>query len=113
MSTERLAQYLLNIAEAVDKLSMVSCSGKYTAETVDTVIAHMKECEENTNEFIADASVDKLVPNAVRYCKNSFIRSNQRVIDFLIKNQPQGFNYKEIVKALRLENKTLKEEISL
>lgn len=110
---QKAAAYLNSTAYVVDSLSEISCSDDLIGQpdTLHKVVITMLELEQSTADLINDLEFDNIAPNEVKASKQRFISSNERTVVHLEKIQSQGYNFSELVTALKLENDTLKEEI--
>lgn len=100
--------YLTRISTAVLALSnMTGCDLK--PEAMRKIVITMKELEESTASFIVDMGI----PAAeAKVCRETFIHANEIAIRHLEKIQFQGLNFDELITSLKLENDTLKKELT-
>lgn len=100
--------YLTKISMAAMSLSsMTGCDLK--PEAVRKIVITMQELERSTADFITDMNISA---PGVKICRARFIRANKTAIEHLEKIQLQGYNFAELVTALKLENDTLREELN-
>lgn len=100
--------YLTKISEAVYSLSyMTGCGLK--PEAVRKVTITLLELEQSTADFITDMNISAA---GVKICRERFIRANKTAIKHLEKIQLQGFNFEDVITALKLECETLRKELS-
>lgn len=106
--------YLNGVISTVNSLAGIAMSdelnGDFDAQY--KVIRMAVECEQITAEFIKAMEIDKELPNAVRISKQKFVNINERLIKHLKKIQLQGGHFEELTTTMKLENETLKEEIT-
>lgn len=100
--------YMTNISTAVLALGNMIGSD-LDMEKMQKVLISMLELEQATADFI---TVMKINAAGSKICKESFIHANRTAIRHLQKIQSQGNDFDEYITALKLENKTLKEEIT-
>ncbi|MDE6779952.1 MAG: hypothetical protein K2J40_00630 [Ruminococcus sp.] len=106
--------YLNSVVSTVNSLAGIAMSDELKGnieaqyETVRTLI----KLEQSTSEFISEIGLDSELPQAVSISKRKFININERLIKHLEKIQLQGYNMEQLITTLKLENDTLKEEIS-
>lgn len=99
--------YLTRISTAVSALSnMTGCGLK--PEAVRKVTVTLLELEQSTADFIADLNVSA---DEAKTCRETFIRANEITVNYLEKIQSQGYNFDELITALKLEIETLNKEI--
>lgn len=110
---QKAAAYLSGTAWAVDSLSEISCSNDLIGQpdTLHKVVVTMLELEQSTADLINDLELDSIAPDDVKTSKQRFISSNERTVIHLEKIQSQGYNFSELITALKLENETLRKEI--
>lgn len=103
------SRYLTKISTAVLSLSnMTGCDLK--PEAVRKIVITMKELEESTADFIVDMGISAA---GAKVCREGFIRANKTAVRHLEKLQLQGgYNFEELRTALKLENETLKKELT-
>lgn len=100
--------YLTRISTAVSALSnMTGCGLK--PEAVRKVTVTLLELEQSTADFIADLNVSAA---GAKVCREGFIHANKTAIRHLEKIQLQGYNFDELITALKLEIDTLRKELS-
>lgn len=104
-----VSAYLTKISNAVISLSyLISCD--QSADIKRKAIITMLELEQNTADFITDLNVPA---EAAKICRENFLKANLTTIAHLEKIQLQGgYNFDELITALKLENETLIKEIS-
>ena len=110
----KVQTYLNSVATTVNSLANIAMSEELR-DNVDAqykVIRMVMELEQTTAEFITVMELDAELPNAVRISKQKFVNINERLIKHSEKIQLQGYNFSELIHTLKLENETLKEEIS-
>lgn len=111
---QKAAAYLNRTAATVDSLSEMSrCNdliGK--PDMLHKVVVTMLELEQSTADLINDLELDSIAPDDVKTSKQRFASSNERTVVHLEKIQSQGYNFDELVTALKLENETLRKEIN-
>lgn len=100
--------YLTNVSAAVLALSNMSCC-ELDPEQRQKILSSMLELEQSTADFITGL---KLNAAGAKICKEGFIYANDTAIRHLQKIQSQSCNFDEYVTALKLETKTLKEELN-
>ena len=106
--------YLNSVVSTVNSLAGMVMSDELR-DNIDAqhkVIRTLIELEQTTSDFIIDMELDAELPNAVRISKQKFVNINERLIKQSEKIQLQGHNFSELISTLKLENNTLKEEIS-
>ncbi|MDE6102431.1 MAG: hypothetical protein K2F73_05595 [Ruminococcus sp.] len=106
--------YLNSVVSTVNSLANIAMSDELR-DNVDAqykIIRMAMEWEETTAEFISEIGLDSELPQSVSISKRKFININERLIKHLEKIQLQGYNFSELITTLKLENTTLKEEIS-
>lgn len=106
--------YLNSVVTTVNSLAGLAMSDELR-DNVDAqykVIRMAMEWEQTTAEFITVMELDAELPNAVRISKQKFVNINERIIKHLEKIQLQGYNFDELIRTLKLETETLKEEIN-
>lgn len=102
-----MSAYLTKISEAVLALSsMTGCDLK--PEAVRKITVTLLELEQSTADFIADLNVSAA---GAKVCREGFIHANKTAIRHLEKIQLQGYNFTELITALKLEIETLNKEI--
>lgn len=109
----RTQAYLKSVSATVNALSGMICSDelKGNAEAQYKIAIAMIELEQATADFIVGTELDSVASQSVAVSKRRFISSNERVIKHLEeKIQLQGYNFRELLTALKLENDTLKKE---
>ena len=100
--------YLTRISTAVSALSnMTGCGLK--PEAVRKVTVTLLELEQSTADFIVDLNVSAA---GAKVCREGFIHANKTAIRHLEKIQLQGYNFDELITALKLENETLIKELT-
>lgn len=106
--------YLNSVVSTVTSLAGIVMSDELNDnieaqyKTVRTLI----ELEQSTSEFISGVGLDSEIPQSVKISKQKFVNINERLIKHSEKIQLQGHNFSELISTLKLENATLKEEIS-
>lgn len=110
----KACEYLYNVVEAVNSLAELAMSIKlrYDADAQYKVIRMAVEWEQTTAEFITVMELDKEFPNTVRTNRQEFVKINERLIKHLKKIQLQSADFDKLINTLKLENETLKEEIT-
>ena len=110
----RTQAYLKSVSATVNALSGMICSDelKGNAEAQYKISIAMIELEQATADFIIGTELESVASQSVAVSKRRFISSNERVIAHLEKIQLQGYNFDELLTALKLENATLKEEVN-
>ena len=99
--------YLTKISTAVLSLSnMIGCDLK--PEAVRKVMITLLELEQSTADFIADMNVSAA---GAKVCREAFIHANKTAIAHLEKLQLQGYNFEELITALKLECEALRKEL--
>lgn len=100
--------YLTKISTAVLSLSnMTGCDLK--SEAVRKIVITMQELEQSTADFITDMNISAA---GAKVCRETFIHANKTAIRHLEKIQLQGWNFSELITALKLENETLIKELT-
>lgn len=100
--------YLTKISVAALSLSnMIGCDLK--PEAVHKITITLLELEQSTADFITDMGVSAA---GAKVCREGFIHANKTAIVHLEKLQLQGFNFDELITALKLENETLNKELN-
>lgn len=100
--------YLTKISTAALSLSnMTVCDLK--PEEVRKIVITMQELEQSTADFINDMNISAA---GAKVCREKFIHVNKTAIRHLEKIQLQGYNFDELITALKLENETLNKELS-
>lgn len=100
--------YLTKISTAVLSLSnMIGCDLK--PEAVRKVMITLLELEQSTADFITDMNISAA---GAKVCRETFIHANKTAIKHLEKIQLQGYNFDELITALKLEIDTLRKELS-
>ncbi len=100
--------YLEKISTAVLVLSnMTGCD--LNPETVHKITITLLELEQSTADFIIDMSISAA---GAKVCREAFIHANKTAIRHLEKLQLQGYNFDELITALKLEIETLKKELT-
>ncbi len=112
MKATYFAFYLNTITKAVNALCGAATGADLSTGTMLKVISEMKGIEQSTADFITELELAKSAKEAVRSCKRRFIYANNYVIVHLQKIQSQGYDFSEYIEALKLESKTLKEELN-
>lgn len=99
--------YLTKISTAVLSLSnMTGCDLKL--EAVHKITITLLELEQSTADFITDMNVSAA---GAKVCREGFIHANKTAIRHLEKIQLQGYNFAELITALKLETETLNKEL--
>lgn len=102
-----VSEYLTKISTAAMSLSnMIGCD--LNPEVVHKVTITLSELEQSTADFITDMGISAA---GAKYCRKGFIYANQTAIEYLEKLQLQGYNFEEVITALKLENETLNKEL--
>lgn len=100
--------YLTKISEAVLSLSsMTGCGLK--PEAVRKITVTLLELEQSTADFINELNISA---DDAKTCRETFIRANEIAVNYLEKIQLQGFNFEDVITALKLEIETLKKELT-
>ena len=100
--------YLTKISTAVLSLSnMIGCDLK--PEAVHKVTITLLELEQSTADFITDMNISAA---GAKVCRETFVHANKTAIRHLEKIQLQGWNFSELITALKLEIDTLRKELS-
>ena len=100
--------YLTKISVAALSLSnMIGCDLK--PEAVHKITITLLELEQSTADFITDMNVSAA---GAKVCRETFIHANKTAIKHLEKIQLQGYNFDELITALKLECETLKKELT-
>ena len=100
--------YLTKISTAVLSLgNMTGCDLK--PEAIRKIVITMQELEQSTADFIVDLNVSAA---GAKVCREGFIHANKTAIRHLEKIQLQGYNFDELITALKLENETLIKELT-
>ena len=100
--------YLTKISTAVLSLgNMTGCDLK--PEAVRKIVITMQELEQSTADFITDMNISAA---GAKVCRETFIHANKTAIRHLEKIQLQGYNFDELITALKLEIDTLRKELS-
>ena len=100
--------YLTKISAAALSLSnMTGCDLK--PEAVHKITITLLELEQSTADFITDLNISAA---GAKYCRKGFIYANKTAIEHLEKIQLQGYHFDELITALKLECKTLREELN-
>lgn len=103
-----MSEYLTKISMAALSLSsMTGCDLKL--EVVHKITITLLELEQSTADFITDLNVSSA---EAKYCRKGFIYANKTAIEHLEKLQLQGYNFDELITALKLENETLNKELN-
>lgn len=103
-----VSTYLTKISTAVLSLSnMTGCDLK--PEAVRKIVITMQELEQSTADFITDMNISAA---GAKVCRETFIHANKTAIRHLEKIQLQGWNFSELITALKLEIDTLRKELS-
>ncbi|MDE5855140.1 MAG: hypothetical protein K2H19_08795 [Ruminococcus sp.] len=106
--------YLNSVTSTVNSL----CGMVLSDELQNNIEAQYKiaitliELEQATADFIDGMELNIELLNAVSISKRKFININERLVKHLEKIQLQGYNFSELITALKLENDTLNKEIS-
>lgn len=99
--------YLTKISTAV--LSLSNMTGfDLKPEVVRKIVITVQELEQSTADFIIEMNISAA---GAKVCRETFIHANNTAIRHLEKIQLQGYNFDELITALKLESETLKEEI--
>ncbi len=111
----RAGAYLNSVTATVNSLCgmVLSDELKGNVEAQYKIVITINGLEQATSEFITGMELDAELPNAVRINKQKFMNINERLIRHLEKIQLQGYHFEELISTLKLETKTLKEEIRL
>ena len=106
--------YLNSVISTVNSLAGMVMSNELqdNIETQYKIIVELLELEQATSEFITGMELDAELPNAVRISKQKFMNINERLVKHLEKIQFQSYHFDHVISPLKLENATLKEEIS-
>ena len=100
--------YLTKISTAVLSLgNMTGCDLK--PEAIRKIVITMQELEQSTADFITDMNIPAA---GAKVCREAFIHANKTAIRHLEKIQLQGYNFSELITALKLEIDTLRKELS-
>lgn len=100
--------YLTKISTAVLSLgNMTGCDLK--PEAIRKIVITMQELEQSTADFITDMDISAA---GAKVCRETFIHANKTAIRHLEKIQLQGYYFEELITALKLENDTLKKELT-
>ena len=103
-----VSTYLTKISTAVLSLSnMTGCDLK--PEAVRKIAITMQELEQSTADFITDMNISA---TGAKVCRETFIHANKTAIRHLEKIQLQGYNFSELITALKLEIDTLIKELT-
>ena len=100
--------YLTNVSAAVLALSNMSCC-ELDPEQRRKILISMLELEQSTADLIAELELNAA---GAKICKEGFIYANDTAIRHLQKIQSQSCDFSEYITALKLETKTLKEELN-
>ena len=100
--------YLTSISTAVLSLGNMSCC-ELDPERRRKILNSMLELEQATAELITEL---RLNAAGAKICKEGFIYANDTAIRHLQKIQSQSCDFSEYATALKLEVKTLKEELN-
>ena len=102
-----VSEYLTKISTAALSLSnMIGCDLK--PEAVRKLTITLLELEQSTADFINDMNVSAA---GAKVCREGFIHANKTAIGHLEKLQLQGYNFDELITALKLECETLNKEL--
>ena len=106
--------YLNSVTSTVNSLAGIAMSDELrdNIEAQYKTVRTLIELEQSTSEFISGIGLDSEIPQAVSISKRKFMNINERLIKHLQKIQLQGYRFDELITTLKLENATLKEEIS-
>ncbi|MDE6501326.1 MAG: hypothetical protein K2L10_04520 [Ruminococcus sp.] len=106
--------YLNSVVSTVNSLAgmVMSDELKDNIETQYKAVRTLVELEQSTSEFISEIGLDSELPQPVKISKQKFKDINERLIKHLEKIQLQGYHFEDVISTLKLENETLKEEIS-
>lgn len=106
--------YLNSVVSTVNSLSGIAMSDelKDNADAQHKVIRTLIELEQDTSEFITSMELDAELPQSVKISKRKFVNINERMIKHSEKIQLQGYHMEQLISTLKLENATLKEEIT-
>lgn len=98
--------YLTKISAAAMALSsMIGCDLK--PEAVHKITVALLELEQSTADFICDMGISDA---GAKVCRERFVKTNIAAIQYLEKIQLQGYNFTELITALKLEIETLNKE---
>lgn len=105
--------YLNSVTSTVNSLCgmVLSDELKGNVEAQYKIAITLVELEQATADFITDMELDAELPQAVSISKHKFININERLIKHSEKIQLQGYNFDELITALKLENETLNKEL--
>lgn len=106
--------YLNSVVSTVNSLAGMVMSDELR-DNIDAqhrIIRMVMEWEQTTAEFITVMELDAELPNAVRISKQKFVNINERLVKHAEKIQLQSYHFEELITTLKLENATLKEEIT-
>ncbi|MCM1530522.1 MAG: hypothetical protein NC093_11080 [Alistipes sp.] len=78
-------------------------------EAVHKITVALLELEQSTADFITELNVSA---EGAKVCREGFIHANKTTVKHLEKLQLQGLNFDELITALKLENDTLKKELT-
>lgn len=101
--------YLTKISTAVLSLSNMIGYDDMTPEAVHKIVITMRSLEDSTADFITDMNVSA---ESAKVCRETFIHANKTAIRHLEKIQLQGYNFDELITALKLEIDTLIKELT-
>lgn len=106
--------YLNSVTSTVNSLCGMVLSDKLqnNIEVQYKIVITLIELEQATADFIDGMELNIELINAVSISKRKFININERLVKHLEKIQLQGYNFSELITALKLENDTLNKEIS-
>lgn len=106
--------YLNSVVSTVNSLAGIAMSDelKDNADAQYKVIRTLIELEQDTSEFITSMELDAELPQSVKISKRKFVNINERMIKHSEKIQLQGYHMEQLISTLKLENATLKEEIT-
>ena len=106
--------YLNSVTSTVNSLAGIIMSDELrdNIEAQYKTVRTLIELEQSTSEFISESGLDSELPQVVSISKRRFINVNERLIKHLEKIQLQGYHFENVISTLKLENNTLKEEIS-
>ena len=106
--------YLNSVVSTVNSLAGIIMSDelKDNIEAQYKTVRTLIELEQSTSEFISEIGLDSELPQIVSISKRKFIDINTRLIKHLEKIQLQGYHFETVITTLKLETKTLKEEIN-
>lgn len=100
--------YLTKISNAVLSLSrMLGCD--QSEDVLRKVTVAMLELEQNTADLINELGLPAPTANTYR---DNCLYANRMAVARLQKIQPQSQNFSELITALKLENDTLKKELT-